>query len=396
MSTSHEIANWLSRLIRIPSVSPAQAGPRAGVIGEAAIANQLAKWFQAFGAQVVLEEVLPNRPNVYAIWRSASDYWLGVEVHTDTVGVEQMYCDPFSGEIRDDRVYGRGAVDDKATLAIMLALLEEMHQTGQRPPKNLLIAATVDEEVGATGAPAGAAWLQGQGIMVDQMIIAEPTLCAPIHGHKGVVRLMFTVQGKAAHSSQPHLGQNAIVGAAAIVSAMHQEHERLQQLSPTPLGNPMLTVTLIEGGTGINVVPDQCRISVDRRVVNGEDAQTVAATLQRIAEAASPLPVITTPLLVLDAFYQPLDSSFIRDMQHWSGRNAEVAPYGTNAWAYRDVMRECVVFGPGSIDQAHGAEEWVAVAELEKAAGVYRRWLQVPPGPPVADDEHRGNLEHTS
>lgn len=375
MPSGQPIATWLSRLIQIPSVSPTQAGPRAGIPGEMAIANQLATWFQEVGGQVQMEEVLPNRPNVYAIWPGASDRWLAVEIHTDTVGVEQMSGDPFSGMIRDDRVYGRGAVDDKATLAILLALLEEMQLAGEEPAANLLIAATVDEEVGATGAPAGAAWLQRQGIMIDQMIVAEPTMCAPIHGHKGVVRLAFTVQGRATHSSQPHLGQNAIVGAAAIVNAMQQEHERLQLLPATALGHSMLTVTLIDGGTGINVVPDKCAISIDRRVVDGEDATAIADGLQELAEATSPLSVATTHLTLIDAFYQPVESPLVRKFAQWSGQAAEVAPYGTNAWAYRDVVRECVVFGPGSIDQAHGAEEWVAVAELEKAAAIYRRWL---------------------
>lgn len=369
------IPTWLSRLVQIPSVSPAQAGPRAGIPGEKQIAQQLTTWFQDFGAEVHVEDALPDRPNVYAILPCNSDRWLAVEVHTDTVGVEQMAGDPFDGAIRDARVYGRGAVDDKATLAIMLGLLEEMQQNRQQPAANLLILATADEEVGATGAPAGAAWLKRQGITVDQMIVAEPTLCAPIHGHKGVVRLTFTVEGKAAHSSQPHLGENAIVSAAAIIDAMQREHERLQTLAPTPLGSAMLTVTQINGGTGINVVPDHCTISIDRRVIDGEDAQELASEMQALAESASRLPVITTPLLVIDAFYQPADSPFIRDMAEWTGQTAVVAPYGTNAWAYRDVVKECVVFGPGSIDQAHGAEEWVAVAELEKAAQVYRQWF---------------------
>ncbi|MCB0109283.1 MAG: M20/M25/M40 family metallo-hydrolase [Caldilineaceae bacterium] len=368
---------WLSRLVQIPSVSPAQAGPRAGVPGEAAIAHQLATWFAKFGAQVHTEEVLPDRPNVYAVLPGTSDRWLAVEVHTDTVGVEQMTGEPFSGEVREDRVYGRGAVDNKATLALVLALLEEMAQTGQRPTANLLIAATVDEEVGTAGAPAAAAWLQRQGLVMDQMIVAEPTLCTPIHGHKGVVRLAFTVQGKASHSSQPHLGENAIVGAAAIVDALQREHERLQQLPTSPLGNPMLTVTLIAGGSGINVVPDACTVSIDRRVVAGEEAKGVAADLQALAESTTPLPVVTNSLTVIDAFYQSPDTPLVRMLSEWSGYAPQVAPYGTNAWAYRNFVKECVVFGPGSIDQAHGAEEWVAVAELEKAAGVYRRWLSV-------------------
>jgi len=375
MSYITPIETWLSRLVQIPSVSPAQAGPRAGIPGEGALATQLADWFQTFGAQVQIEEVFPGRPNLYAIWPGKSDRWIAAEVHTDTVGVEQMSGDPFDGALRDGRLYGRGAVDNKATLAILLALLETMQANGEQPADTLLIAATIDEEVGTTGAPAAAAWLQRQGITIDQMIVAEPTLCTPIHGHKGVVRLAFTAQGQATHSSQPQLGKNAIVGAAAMVQALQQEHERLQQVAPTALGRPTLSVTLIEGGTGINVVPDRCTISIDRRVIDGEEADAIAAALQRLVESATPLPVETTPLTLIDAFYQSPGSPLVNQLRAWSGNSAEVAPYGTNAWAYRDVVRECVVFGPGSIDQAHGAEEWVTIAELEKAASIYARWL---------------------
>ncbi len=369
------LSSWLSRLIQIPSVSPTQAGPRAGTPGEGAIAQQLATWLRELGAEVAIEEVLPHRPNIYATILGRSDRWQAVEVHTDTVGVEGMHDNPFSGTVDNGRVYGRGAVDDKASLAILLALLEEMQADGVRPAANLLLAATMDEEVGTAGAPAGAAWLRRQGITIDQMIVAEPTLCRPIHGHKGVVRLAFTVQGQATHSSQPQLGQNAIVGATAIIQTLQQEHERLQQLPPTPLGNPTLTVTLIDGGTGINVVPDRCTVSIDRRVVDGENAEGIGTALQSLVEAASPLPVRTTPLTLINAFYQPPDTPLVNKLVAWSGNLAQVAPYGTNAWAYREVVRECVVFGPGSIDQAHGAEEWVTIAELERAAAIYRQWL---------------------
>ena len=374
------LATWLARLVQIPSVSPAQAGPRAGVAGEAAIATQVAKWFQQVGGEAHVAAVLPNRPNVYGIWRGRSDQWLAVDVHVDTVGVEQMIGDPFSGEVRAGKVYGRGAVDDKATLAIVLALLEAMQATGQSPRANLLIAATVDEEVGATGAPASAAWIAGQGITIDELIVAEPTRCTPIHGHKGVVRLAFTVQGKTAHSSQPYLGHNAIVGAAELVMALQDEHDRLQTHAPTPLGNPMLTVTLVAGGNGINVVPDACTVSLDRRVVAGEKATTVVAALQTLAQRNCFLPLTTKELMALDAFYQPPDSGLVRDLSAWSGQPPEVAPYGTNAWAYNELASQCVVFGPGSIDQAHGAEEWVTVAELAKAAAIYAQWWGVEMG----------------
>jgi acetylornithine deacetylase/succinyl-diaminopimelate desuccinylase-like protein len=246
------------------------------------------RWFQAFGGEVQTHEVLPNRPNIYGLWRGQSDRWLAVDIHMDTVGVEQMLDDPFSGLIQDGRVYGRGAVDTKASLAVVLALLEAMHQVGQAPPTNLFIAATMDEEMRGQGALAFAEWVRRQGLPLDQLAVAEPTLCGPVYGHKGALRASFEVQGKSTHSSQPELGQNAITAAARLILALDQEHQRLQSLSPSPfkgedrgggLGPPKLTVTIIHGGIGENVVPESCQLFIDRRIVDGEKSSDVAAAL---------------------------------------------------------------------------------------------------------------------
>jgi acetylornithine deacetylase/succinyl-diaminopimelate desuccinylase-like protein len=340
----------------------------------------VASWFQELGGEVHKDEALPGRPNVFGIWRGRSDRWMGVDVHLDTVSVEQMAGDPFSGCVADGRVYGRGAVDTKASLAIILALLEEMQRASGRSQllaANLLVAATVDEEVGALGAPASARWIKRQGVHIDQLIVAEPTRCAPIYGHRGVVRVEFAIQGKAAHSSQPHLGKNAVVAGAHLITALQTEHEQLQSLPPAGLGCAALTVTLVHGGAGINVVPHTCTVSLDRRVVDGERAGAVVAALHNLAQTTCPLPLRMSVQKEIDAFYQPADSPFIRDLASWTGEPPVTAPYGTNAWAYAPVATERVVFGPGSIEQAHGAEEWVEIAELERAAGVYARWWGV-------------------
>ena len=373
MIDSPQIAKWLSRLVQIPSVTPDQGGPRAGETGEAKLAAQIAGWFQDLGGTVRQQAVLPNRANTYGVWHGTSDQWLAVDVHIDTVGVEQMTGDPFSGDIQAGRIHGRGAVDTKATLGVILAILEQMQQSGLQPSANLLIAATVDEEIGATGAPACATWMQAEQIPVSQLIVAEPTLCTPVYGHKGVARFTLDIAGQAAHSSQPELGQNAITAMARIISAFDDEHTRLQTISG-PLGSPSLTVSLVEGGTGINVVPDHCQISVDRRVVAGENATEIIDALSTIAQSASPLSITQTVLHAQNAFLQDPDTPLVHQLSEWSGQTPEVAPYGTNAWAYTHLDCECIVIGPGSIDQAHGAEEWVEIAQLEKMSDIYARW----------------------
>src|SRR3954470_17854406 len=225
--TDEQLAAWLKRLVQIPSVAPEQAGPRAGAPGEARLAAAVAGWFRDFGGEVYVEDVLPGRPNVYGIWRGTSARWAALDVHMDTVGVEQMLGAPFGGELRDGRVYGRGAADTKASLAVALALLAALRRAGETPATNLVIAATADEETSARGAPAFAAWVRRRSIALDQLMVAEPTLCRPVHGHKGVVRLAFDIAGLPAHSSQPQLGKNAITAAAHLALAFDAEHRRL-------------------------------------------------------------------------------------------------------------------------------------------------------------------------
>jgi acetylornithine deacetylase/succinyl-diaminopimelate desuccinylase-like protein len=342
------------------------------------MAEALANWFTQFGGEVELEIVEPDRPNVYARWQGESDQWAVVDVHTDTVGVEQMTDPPFDGRIEEGRVYGRGAVDTKATLGILLALLEGLHQAGRKPAMNLLIAATVNEEAGFTGARAFADWVHRQNLQFDQLVVAEPTLCAPVYGHKGGASVVFEIQGIPAHTSQPHLGQNAINAAAQLVLAMEQEHQRLQTLTAqTPVGLPTITVSLIEGGTGGNVVPDRCRVTVGRRNVPGEDPDQVLTDLIALGQASCPLPVEIKASRSVGGFLQSPDTPWITDLAQWAGQPATVTPYGTHALVYGGLSKEMVVFGPGSIDQAHGQTEWVEISELSKAAQIYQQWLGI-------------------
>lgn len=371
--TTHAV-DWLSRLVQIPSVTPVQAGGDSAIAGEAHIAQAVADWFWQLGGEVHIEEVLPGRPNVYGLWRGRSDTWVAVDVHMDTVGVAQMAADPFSGEVRDSRVWGRGAVDTKATLGVILALLQTAQAAHRLPVPSLVIGATVDEEFGATGAPAFADWLRRRPFQVAQLIVAEPTCCAPVYGHRGLARFELTFRGIPAHTSQPDLGRNAIVAAARTVLAYAEEHRRLQTRPPATVGRPSLTTSIIHGGTGINVVPDQCVIAIDRRIVDGEEPAAVIDDLYAMAQNAGGLPVELRRLREIHAFLQKPDSGFVRQLAAWSGQTPQVAPYGTNAWAYRDLPAEVVVFGPGSIDQAHGAEEWVEIAQLERLTQVYAQW----------------------
>jgi len=383
------LAESVAELVRIPSVNPLHAGPiaeAAGPIGELAIAHHLAARFDRCGAsEVILDDVLDGRPNVYGWFPGRSDRIVVVDVHTDTVTVEHMTDPPFDGRIDDGHVWGRGALDTKATMGVLLALLEGWRDDAIRPDPTLLLVGSISEEAGGLlGAVRFSAWAAEQQIEIDQMVVAEPTELAPIHGHKGGSSLRVTALGVAAHSARPELGSNAIEAMAPVIEALHTEHERLQTLTPsTDLGNPTLSVTMIEGGSGGNVIPAHCTITVSRRVVPGEDSTDVYEHLAALAADACGLPTEVEPAygrrpdggVGLNAFYQEADSALVRDLAAWAGTEPAVAPFGTNALAHSGRARELTVFGPGCIDDAHQATECVAIDDLVALAEVYTRWL---------------------
>jgi acetylornithine deacetylase/succinyl-diaminopimelate desuccinylase-like protein len=370
----------LQEAVAIPSVNPLQVGPRSGPGGEIALAEWLAEQAAAAGAEVELDEVLPGRPNVCAHLPGSERRRVMVDVHLDTVGVEHMTGDPFDGRVADGRVYGRGAVDCKATLAVLLPLLLELADLDPDDRPSIYLVGTIGEEAGGLpGAYRLRQWAQERGLRFDAVVVAEPTRCHPVHGHKGGVGLEVTVRGATAHSSKPDQGANAIEGAARIVATFVDEHERLiNGPAPTPVGTGTLSVTEISGGLARNIIPDRCRLHAGRRIAPGEDPEEVFNALAELArQAAAPLPVEVTMVYGrgFPAFYQEASAPLVTELAALAGAEPETATYGSNALAYAPITDQLVVFGPGSIDQAHKAEEWIEIGELNRAADIYRRWL---------------------
>lgn len=379
---SDRAATLLSDLIAINSVNPLQAGPKSGSGGEAAIAHWLAEITGALGAEVTVDEVEPGRPNVYAYFNNASGPTIVVDVHLDTVGVEHMTDEPFDGRHEGGRVYGRGAVDTKATLAILIALLEQVTGTNQLSANLLLVGTIAEEEGGLLGAYRFRDWANEHHRRFDQVVVAEPTSCVPVHGHKGGVGLEITVKGEAAHSSKPQLGRNAIEAAARIIRAFQAEHDLLVSRRPlTAVGTGTLSVTQIGGGLARNIIPDECTLYAGRRIAPGENPSTVFDALRTLAiGAAAPLEIEVSMAngRGSDAFYQDADSPLVSTLCSLAGAEPATATYGSNALVYAPIADEIVVFGPGSIDQAHKAVEWIEIAEIQRATAIYAQWLTGP------------------
>src|SRR5688572_18878123 len=215
------------------------------------------------------------------------------DVHQDTVPVEGMTIEPFGGALREGRVYGRGACDVKGSMAAMLAALSRLDKTGRRP--TIVLACTVNEECGFTGARALGRMRTDElnsfvGQKPDAAIVAEPTELNVVVAHQGQVRWRCHTIGRAAHTSRPDAGVNAIYAMAQVVQAIERFHADLS-LNGTqhPLcGRPSVCVSTIHGGVGINTVPERATIEIDRRLAPGEGPdEAYGAIVRYVADHAN-------------------------------------------------------------------------------------------------------------
>ena len=372
-------AELAAELVAIPSMNPMGRCAAEGAYCEAMVAKHVVAVLDGMGARVAIAEVLPSRPNVSGFFDFGAPTTIIFEAHLDTVPVDNMAVAPFGGEVRDGRLYGRGACDVKGPMAAMLCAIEAAR--GGKPRHNVLFAAVSDEEYQFHGVRQLLGAIRALSAQPPAFaVIAEPTLLEPVTAHKGVARWRATARGVPAHSSTPHLGRNAIYAMADAVAALRAHAARLAERQPHPeLGTATLSVGTIRGGTAVNVVPDVCEVEIDRRLVAGE---TPAGAAEELREILDPLGVeLSAPVMEAPAFESRPGSAAVRAAIRASraaraaGRMLAVS-YCTDAAFYPRAGIDAVVFGPGSIEQAHTADEWIAVEQLELGVIAYRAFME--------------------
>lgn len=377
------VIRLLRELVAIPSVNPSDGEADGALLGEARVVDCLEAFFRRRRVDCTRQEALPGRENLVAVVEGRSPAPVILEAHTDTVAVEGMEIDPFDPVIRDGRVYGRGACDDKGSLAAMAVALAEAAQGGT-PERTLVLAATCDEEYRFSGVNAfvedpGAVGIRPEDLRRGVACVGEPTGLRVVIAHKGAFRWRMRTRGKAAHSSNPDAGENAIYEMARLLQRMEQYAESLRARPPHPLvGGPTFSVGVIRGGAAVNMVPDLCEALVDRRLIPGEDGAGAQREIQEFLGDAIAYEMET--LLEDWPLETPRDAEIVARAEAAArealGR-AEVVgvQYGTDASKLDRGGVQSVVCGPGDIAQAHTAVEWVEVAQVEAAREVYRQML---------------------
>ena len=331
--------------------------------------------------------------------------------HTDVVPAqpEQWTGDPFLlrsvAEGEAQRLYGRGSTDMKGFLACLLALVPSWMEKRSRHSATgdpLYLAFTYDEEIGCVGVDDLIAELGRSLPRPEAVIVGEPTECRPLFGHKGAAQFRTTVTGAEAHSSRPDEGTNAIYFAAEIVRFLRSRADTLRRngaggehgTAKTKLHlfdppHSTLSVGMIHGGTARNIVAGSCEIIWEIRNLPGEDPMEILKELESFVEELGPAQVQGAPRIetVLESSYPGLitekESPVLRYYCRMTGEKDEplvaheagqprqderlpTAPFGTEAGKYAAAGISALVWGPGSIAQAHRKDEYIERSQIER------------------------------
>jgi acetylornithine deacetylase len=374
------VVHLLSDLVAIPSVNPSLL---PGATGEGAIAGHIAAVLRRAGLDVVVEEVLPGRPNVVGVLEGrAPGRSLMLCGHTDTVGVEGMEA-PFTPVVRDGRLYGRGAQDMKAGLAAMIDAAEAIAAGGLARGR-LVVACVVDEEYASAGADhLVRSW------RADGAVVAEPTDLAIGVAHKGFSAAEVVVRGRAAHGSRPADGRDAILHMGRVLARLEAHDRALQAGHSDPLLGPAsLHASVVHGGGELSSYAALCTLQFERRTIPGEPVDASAREMRAILDALA----AEDPEFSADVSLLLARPSYAIDVTHpivaelaasCADRHVTSRPGGLSFWTDAAILGEAgvpaVLFGPGGAG-LHGAVEYVTLGEVEACREVVvrlaRRWCE--------------------
>lgn len=345
-----------------------------------ALIDHAAAYLASFGIEA---EVLPSpdgdKASLWATIGPAIDGGLVLSGHSDVVPVEgQSWAgDPFTMDIREDRAFGRGTADMKGFIACALAAAPRFRDA--RLTRPIHIALTYDEEVGCIGAPKLLDWLARQNPRPAMALIGEPTSMEVVNAHKGAVFARTMITGVEAHSSLSHLGVSAIELAAAAIGLLKRIEMELSETDRDDRFEPprtTISVNRIGGGTATNILAGQAWFDWDVRSLPSVDPRSVLARFEArleeevIAPARALHPSVSATVRVV-AEVPPLapESEGAAEIlaKRILGSNAtRGVAYVTEAGQYQQAGLSSVVIGPGSIDQAHKADEYIALDQLAR------------------------------
>ncbi len=366
------LIDTLGELVRINSINPTLV---PGGAGEREIAAYVANSLRSLGLAVDTHEAEPGRISVLGkLAGRGNGRSLMLNAHYDTVGVDGM-AEPFSGALRDGKLYGRGAFDMKGSLAAQMTAAKALVDSGVALSGDLVVAAVADEEYGSLGTA---------GIIphcrVDAAIVTEPTALNICLAHKGYVWIEVETMGRAAHGSKFELGLDANMRMGRFLARLEELERALLSRPPHPLvGPPSLHAAMIQGGVGLSTYAASCKLQIERRTVPGETEQQVVRELQQIADRLSvedpTFQATVRSFFVREPFEVSRDAAIVKTLDRAATQVLGRAPnyVGDTPWMDAALLAaagvETVVIGPAGAG-AHAAEEWVDVESVARLADI--------------------------
>ena len=358
---------------------------------EKELGNYLENYMREVGLYVQIQDVSEGRFNVlgHTAKNLSNRPRMMLNAHYDVVPEGTGWTrSPFGGTIDgNDRMYGRGASDMKGGLVAMIESAANIQNRDLKDDgSDLVVAAVVDEEETQLGTKK---IIEG-GIRPSYAIVGEPTKLAVVIAHKGELALEIIIEGKSAHSSVPEKGINSIYQASKIIRELELRALAFQKLGkkkPHPLlGHPTLSVTMINGGNGPAIVPARTSITVDRRLLPGEDPNQIGKEfgnmIIRLREKEKGLGNVKTSMRKIIEAYpleikkdHPLVKVALRSRSEvmLAPSRTSGVPYTTDGWILANAGIPTLIMGPGDIERAHRPDEWVSLEEVSKASEIYSK-----------------------
>jgi len=358
----------LKELISSPSISSTQ---EKWDQGNKEIIHLLAGWFEALGFSITIQKV-PNTRDKYNLLAKlgSGEGGLLLAGHSDTVPFDEnrWQSDPFAIIEKDDKFFGLGTCDMKGFFAFILQACKGLDATMLKKP--LYILATADEETTMAGARFFA---ESQDIKPDVAIIGEPTNLVPVVMHKGHMSHRISIEGQSGHSSKPSLGVNAIEIMYQVIGALLTLKEQLSvnyKNTQFDVTSPTLNLGAIKGGDNANRICGHCDLDIDMRSLPGmADEELITCLTDSLKSLAEKYPgriKVNELHPSSPSFEQSQPSDLIETAEHFSGHKCCAVNYATEAPFIQGLGCQTIVMGPGSIDQAHQPNEFLALSEITK------------------------------